>query len=119
MDDGFRKDLYQVLQDPGLEGPEVASDDEVAGDDHEQDEQQQPEEREDPDLDGGPAFSGESLTNGVEGGVAGLFIVEEGEPIGGAGFLFVSEGDLVELPFIMLDDIIKLEGDVGDDKVIG
>ncbi len=59
------------------------------------------------------------MTNGIEGGAAGLLIIEDSEPIGGAGFFFVGESDLVELPFIVLDDIIKLEGNVGNDKMIG
>jgi len=59
------------------------------------------------------------LANGVEGGAAGLLIVEDGEPLGGAGFFFISKGDLFEFPFIILDDIIQLEGDVRNDKMIG
>ncbi len=111
--------MNQVLQDPGLESPEVAGYDKVAQDDHQQDEQQQTKEREDPDPDGGPAFGGEGLLDGVKGGAAGLLIVEDGEPIGGAGFLLIGKSDLIEFPFIMLDDIIKLKRNIRNDKMIG
>ncbi len=59
------------------------------------------------------------MVNGIECGAAGLLIVEDGEPLSGTGFFFIGKGDLIEFPFIMLDDIIKLEGDVGNDKMIG
>jgi len=59
------------------------------------------------------------LADGIEGGAAGLLIIEEREPIGGAGFFFIGESDLIEFPFIMLDNIIKLNRDVGNDKMIG
>ncbi len=64
-DDRFRQQLNQVLQDPGFKGPEIAGYDKVAQSDHQRKEQHQAEKREDPDPDGGPAFSGESLANGV------------------------------------------------------
>ncbi len=111
--------MHQILQDPGLEVPEVTRHDEVAGEDQGQDEQQQHEERKDPSPDGGPAFGSERLLDGVEGGATGLLIIENSEPLGGAGFLLVGEGDLVELPFVMLDDIVQFEGEVRNDKMIG
>ncbi len=57
--------------------------------------------------------------NGIEGGAAGLLIVEDGQPFSGASLLFIADCDIVQLPFIMLDDVVKLEGDIGDDKMIG
>jgi len=64
-------------------------------------------------------FGGESLTNGIEGGAAGLLIIKDGEPVSGAGFFFISKSDLIEFPLIMLDDIIKLKRNVRNDKMIG
>jgi hypothetical protein len=119
VNDRLGQQLNQILQDLGLESPEVVGHDKVAQDDHQQDEQQQTEECEDPDPDGGPTFGGESLTNGIEGGAAGLLIIEDGEPLSGMGFFFISKSDLIEFPFIMLDDIIKLERNVGNEEMIG
>ncbi len=58
------------------------------------------------------------MADGVERGAAGLLIIEDSEPLSGAGLFFISEGDFVELPLIVLDDIIKLERDVGNDKMV-
>ncbi len=119
VDDRLGQELNQILQDSNLESPEVAGYDKVIQDDHQQDEQQQTEEHEVPDPDGGPTFGGESLTNGVEGGAAGLLIVEDREPIGGAGFFFIGKSDVIEFPLIMLDDIIKLKRNVRNDQMVG
>jgi hypothetical protein len=54
-----------------------------------------------------------------EGGAASLLIVEDGEPVSGAGFFFIGKSNLIEFPLIMLDDVIKLKRDVGNDKMIG
>ncbi len=59
------------------------------------------------------------MADGVERGAAGFLIIEDSEPLGGAGFFFIGEGDLIELPFIMFDDVIKLERDIRNDKMIG
>jgi hypothetical protein len=39
--------------------------------------------------------------------------------VGGASLFFIGESDLVKLPFIVFNNIIKLEGNIGDDKMIG
>ncbi len=117
--DRFGQELNHILQDPSLEGPEVAGYGEIAQSDHQREEQHQAEKREDPDPDGGPAFGGESLTDGVEGGASSLLIIEDGEPFGGACFFFVGESDFVKLPFIMFNHIIELERNIGDDEMIG
>ena len=56
--------------------------------------------------------------NGVKGGATGLLIIEDGEPFGGASLLFIGECDLVQVPLVMLDDVVEFEGDVRDDKMI-
>ncbi len=111
--------MHHILQDPSFEGPEVVRRDKVARGDHQREEQHQAEKGEDPDPDGGPAFGGESLADGVESGASSLLVIEDGEPFGGARFFFVSESNFVEFPFIMSDHIIKLERNIGDDEMIG
>jgi hypothetical protein len=64
-------------------------------------------------------ISSESLTNDFEGGAAGLFVIEDGQAFGGASLFFIGECDFVQLPFLVLDDVVELEGDIGDDKMIG
>jgi hypothetical protein len=55
----------------------------------------------------------------VKGGATGLLIIEDGEPFGGASLLFIGECDLVQLPVVMLDDVVEFDRDVRDDKMIG
>ncbi len=60
-----------------------------------------------------------SLTNDVEGGEAGLFVIEDSQAFGGASLFLIGECDFVQLPFIVLDDVVELEGDIVDDKMMG
>ncbi len=111
--------MNHILQDPSFEGPEVVRREEVARGDHQREEQHQAEKGEDPNPDGGPALGRDSLTDGIEGGASSILIIEDSEPVSGAGFFFFGESDLIKLPFIMFDDIIELERHVGDDEMIG
>ncbi len=51
-------------------------------------------------------LSSESLTNGIEGGAASILVIEDSQPFGEVRLLFISERDLVQLPFIVLDDVV-------------
>ncbi len=104
--DGLREEKTNPGQDTTAECQKVTGDDDVADEDCESKDEKYAEGGDDVPPDRGAAFDCQRLMDGSKRRFAHFFIVEDGQPFGGASLLVRGEGYMVQFPLVMLDDAI-------------
>jgi hypothetical protein len=103
---GLREEKTNPGQDTTAEHHKMMGDDDVADEDGKSKDEKYAEGGDDVPPDRGAAFDCQRLTDGSKHRFAYFFVVEDGQPFGGASLLVRGEGYTVQFPFVMLDDTV-------------
>ncbi len=106
--DGLREEKMNPGQDTTAECQKVTGDDNVADEDGKSKDKKYAEGGDDVPPDRGTVFDRQRLTDGSKHRFAHFFIIEDGQPFGGASLLIWGEGYTVQFPLVMLDDAIEV-----------
>jgi hypothetical protein len=117
VENRFRKDVAKEKEDALLQCDDVLGEDDVACEDCQENQHEETQEGENILPDGRAAFNHQRLEDRGEGGFANVFVTEDGHPFGGAGLILCGEGNVVQVPLVVIYDSIQADGKVRNEHM--